>query len=90
MGIQAQCIGESKLCWNRQRWGGVFQRLACVVWVLVLVCVYVRVRVCAHVSVCVCTVYTFLCVMCLMDREQNTASRNEQKIKSIYQMLFLR
>lgn len=28
--------------------------------------------------------------MCLMDREQNTASRNEQKIKSIYQMLFLR
>lgn len=44
----AQCIGESRLYWNRRQ--GIFQRLglACMVLVLMLGCVCVCVCVCVH------------------------------------------
>lgn len=64
-GSRSSVLVNPKLWWNK-RWG-VLQRLA--VWF----------KCCASMHVCVCTVYMFPCMKCLMDREQNTANRNEQK-----------
>lgn len=57
MGIQAQCIGESKLCWNRQRWGGGLSKVGlCGLGPSAGVCVCA----CACVRACEC-----MCVYCI-------------------------